>query len=295
MMKHTNFLNESLPHIDLPGEDPRLITLGAFDEARHLRQSLWVVLCQRFRRHVPEIWMSYQEVSLSVVESNGTSSTRAIELKLGTLANINYNLESQGEQKNWSPFAVNGSEGEQQQGGKGEHLLYIQSMDPHRIVKIVKTNYPQHVFGESLPLGNRSYANLSAVWPFGCLRGGTPALFIPHDNHYLTFFHSSNHPPPVGDVLQTYIMGAYTFCPTSPFHILKMSSQPITHRTFYSGNWTNLPLSFYHIDYVIFPMSFIIEGNTVYLTYGKQDKEGWLIKLDYRKLMDSLSVINISC
>ena len=74
-----------------------------------------------------------------------------------------------------------------------------------------------------------------------------------------------------------------------------MSSKPIVHKSMYSGNWTNLRLSCYHIDYVVFPMSFIPDGNTIYLTYGKQDSEGWMIRIDMHKMIDILVVVETTC
>jgi hypothetical protein len=258
----------------MTGEDPRLITIGT-------DQTLWVAFCQRYRRANPELWMSYAQVFLT-----------NHSLTLGTTVNFNYKLESPKEQKNWSPFEVDDPLVPQQ-----KKLLFIQSIDPHRIVHSVKTSMPQHVFGETLHLSHSPAGNLSHLWRWGELRGGTPALLLapPFDPHYLSFFHSSNMPPRTGDVLQTYAMGAYTFCPTPPYKILKMSSRPIIHDSMYTGNWTNLPLSFYHIDYVVFPMSYFIEGNALFLTYGKQDQEGWVVRLDLKRLLDSLSTVEASC
>ena len=55
-----------------------------------------------------------------------------------------------------------------------------------------------------------------------------------------------------------------------PFAIRAISPTPIVHETMYSGPWANLPRSFYHIDYVAFPMSYVIENGSVILLYGKQ-------------------------
>ena len=63
------------------------------------------------------------------------------------------------------------------------------------------------------------------------------------------------------------------------------------------GPWTYLPISYYHIDYIVFPMSFIIDENNefLYVLYGKQDKEGWIAKIDFHLLMNSLTVLNEEC
>lgn len=46
------------------------------------------------------------------------------------------------------------------------------------------------------------------IWKHGEMRGGTPAVRVAYKNvsYYLSFFHSSNHPPDVGYVLRTYVM-----------------------------------------------------------------------------------------
>lgn len=98
----------------MTGEDPRVFTIGNSSS-----QTLYVAFCQRYHRANPELWMSYAQVLLL----NGS-------LKLDTTINFNYKLESMKEQKNWSPIVVNNSE-----------LLFIQSIDPHRIVHEVKVFY----------------------------------------------------------------------------------------------------------------------------------------------------------
>ena len=44
-----------------------------------------------------------------------------------------------------------------------------------------------------------------------------------------------------GDVLRTYVFGAYTFEANPPFAIKTISDAPIVHETMYSGPWANLP------------------------------------------------------
>jgi len=105
----------------------------------------------------------------------------------------------------------------------------------------------------------------------------------------LTFFHSSLVPPTTGDVLRTYVFGAYTFQKDAPFALTGMTNKPIVHETMYSGPWTNLPESFYLIDYVAFPMSALLsyDKKFIYLLYGKQDIEGWVAKIDVEELFAS--------
>ena len=120
-----------------------------------------------------------------------------------------------------------------------------------------------------------SFHESNFTWKYGDLRGGTPAIKI-NNSFYLSFFHSSNDPPESGEnVLKTYVMGAYTFCINPPFKILRISSQPIIHNTMYNSSWPYLPISYYHIDYIVFPMSFVYNTDYIYLLYGKQDNSNF--------------------
>ena len=38
------------------------------------------------------------------------------------------------------------------------------------------------------------------------------------------------------------MFGAYTFCASYPFKILKVSSEPITHESMYNGPWVEDPI-----------------------------------------------------
>jgi predicted GH43/DUF377 family glycosyl hydrolase len=84
------------------------------------------------------------------------------------------------------------------------------------------------------------------------------------------------------------VFGAYTFDSRPPFAIKAMSANPIVHEAMYSGKWANLPLSFYHIDYIAFPMAFVIENGYVVLLYGKQDSDAWVAKIELSGLLNSL-------
>ena len=213
-------------------------------------------------------------------------------LKQNYVINFNFRLVTMNEQKNWSPFEVTSA-------GSYTHehkLLFIQSITPHRIVEPEPTGSKNHVYGQVVAETNYgNIKNITDIWKWGELRGGTPALFLEDSQFYLSFFHSSNDPPTTGDVLRTYVFGAYTFCSKPPYRILSMSSIPITHDSMFQGPWTNLPLSFYHIDYVSFPMSFIVDGDIIYLTYGKQDEDGWIAKVSKMGLLGSLTAVNSHC
>jgi hypothetical protein len=149
---------------------------------------------------------------------------------------------------------------------------------------------PNAVWGRTIA----NTADFIPNWPYGHLRGGTPAILI-NNSFYLTFFHSSTEPV-YPDVNKTYVMGAYTFCPTFPYSILAMSPYPIIHQSMYEGKWPYMPFAVAICDYIVFPMSFfLINDSLLYLTYGKQDVEGWIAKMDISELLKSLVLTKNRC
>jgi predicted GH43/DUF377 family glycosyl hydrolase len=115
-------------------------------------------------------------------------------------------------------------------------------------------------------------------WNYGAVRGGTPAQLV--EDEYLAFFHSSNSIH--GGNIATYFMGAFTFSKDPPFRVTRMSREPIVDPTFNDG-WT-----YRNIDYVIFPISFHFDDQHIFVTYGKNEKEGWVMRMDRRRFFASL-------
>ena len=74
----------------------------------------------------------------------------------------------------------------------------------------------------------------------------------------------------------------------------------------YKGSWSDLPLSYYSIDYIVFPMGFILmnkpqpsslsssSSSILYLFYGRQDKQGWVARMDLSKLLSSMKPVKAS-
>ncbi|MBP9841027.1 MAG: hypothetical protein KBC64_01210 [Simkaniaceae bacterium] len=167
-------------------------------------------------------------------------------------------------EKNWAPFDFEGS------------LFFSYSLNPHR------------VFKPALPTGACetvacTLADIS--WKWGELRGGTPALR--DGDHYLGFFHSFKNMATVqsnGKKIAHYFMGAYRFKGEFPFALTHISPEPVVGATFYSGpdypTWKPLK--------VVFPGGIIFDEKHVWVVYGKQDYETWVVKMDKQGLMDSL-------
>lgn len=171
-------------------------------------------------------------------------------------------------EKNWTPFAYEGN------------ILLAYSIEPHLVFQPLRGT-------SSCKTVSRSSGGIK--WDWGQLRGGTPAFL--QDSEYLAFFHSSKDVCSVqseGRKITHYFMGAYTFCAKPPFAITKISPEPIVADNFYSGPAYNTwkPLR------VIFPCGYIIDENFVWISYGKQDHEVWMVKLDRKGLIDSLVPIS---
>lgn len=167
-------------------------------------------------------------------------------------------------EKNWVPFDYQGN------------LLLAYSLSPHKIF---------------LPSCREKTCTTVACsegyhfWNWGTLRGGTPALLMKEG--YLAFFHSSKVLKTVQSEEKSmyhYVMGAYLFESHPPFRIQKMSPKPIISKTFYNGptHKTWKPLR------VIFPCGFVYNEEFIWISYGRQDHESWIVKLDRKALLDSL-------
>jgi predicted GH43/DUF377 family glycosyl hydrolase len=239
-------------HVPSRAEDARLISVG---------DSLFLVYSDNrdpviskggFRVHVAE---------LGFEEKRGRFFAKAISpLK-------HFEGESQNiREKNWVPFVF------QQQ------LLLAYSLSPHKIF--------QPLLQESACM-TQAISHREVPWRWGELRGGTPGLKV-DENHYLAFFHSSKKMKTAhsgGQDILHYFMGAYLFTAIPPFELTQVSPEPIVGRGFY---WGEVYKPYWHPVRSIFPGGFILDEDFVWIVYGRQDHEMWLIKLDRRGLLNSL-------
>ncbi len=167
-------------------------------------------------------------------------------------------------QKNWTPFNYQDS------------LLLAYSQNPHIILKpSYEDGYCQTV----------SSTQCNIHWPWGVLRGGTPAIL--DEGKYISFFHSSQEMETVhsdGKKMSHYVMGAYRFSSEPPFAVTDISPLPIVEKNFYNApaypTWKPLR--------VVFPMGIIAEKEYIWITYGRQDFEIWVAQLDKKRLYESL-------
>lgn len=171
-------------------------------------------------------------------------------------------------EKNWVPFACENT------------LLLGYSINPHRVLRPMTG-------GECVTL-NKTRKEI--FWPWGELRGGTPAQLV--DGEYLAFFHSTIDMASIhssNKMAAHYFMGAYTFENKLPFNLKKISTEPIIGKGFYSGK-SYVP--YWKPVNVVFPCGFVFDENFIWVSYGRQDHEMWLVKLDKAGLMSSLTTVS---
>lgn len=173
------------------------------------------------------------------------------------------------DEKNWSPFAY-----------KGE-LLFVYSHDPVHIMK--------PILGQGRSMHIIQYKP-EHTWKWGDLRGGTPALLV--DGEYLTFFHAHLGGFDFeGETLQRQtVMGALTFSAHPPFRLKKISKYPLIAEGFY-GWPLHLSRWGWGLRRNIFPGGFVVKGDEIYIAYGKDDHEVWIVKFKKKDIYENM----VSC
>jgi predicted GH43/DUF377 family glycosyl hydrolase len=171
------------------------------------------------------------------------------------------------QEKNWVPFIYN------------HQLLLSYSLTPHLVYEPQLSQNMAQFY---------SSGTSEVPWDWGELRGGTQAQLV--DGQYLGFFHSVKALTSVqseNEMMTHYFMGAYTYDPFPPFWINAISPHPIVGNTFYEGPMykTWKPLR------VVFPGGFVFDENYIWVAYGRQDHEIWIVKLDKRQLLDQLKPV----
>ncbi|MBS0604493.1 MAG: hypothetical protein JSS60_05580 [Verrucomicrobia bacterium] len=174
-------------------------------------------------------------------------------------------------EKSWVPFDYQGN------------LLLAYSLQPHKIF------FPRL---DGSGICDTVASTLSRIpWNYGLLRGGTQATL--ENGQYLSFFHSSKDMETVhsgGNKMSHYFMGAYTFSPEPPFVITAASPEPIIGKHFYNGI---VYKPYWKPIRCVFPRGFISDNNFIWLAYGRDDHECWIVKLDKKGLLNSLVPVQI--
>lgn len=107
-------------------------------------------------------------------------------------------------------------------------------------------------------------------WNFGRIRGGTPACLV--DDFYLTFYHTRVTEE---DRTINYVVGAYAFESHFPFAIQKMTPFPIGDRSYYAED---------NSKKVVYPSGMMVQGDKIYVAWGKNDNAVHLTTFDKKKL-----------
>lgn len=156
-------------------------------------------------------------------------------------------------EKNWSPFVFKDS-------------LYLIYSDFPRVILEVDL-----MSGECREIIRTSKGK---PWKYGSVRGGTPACLI--DDYYVTFFHTRVcRQRADGKETFNYIMGAYAFQPDFPFAIQKMTQVPVGDPSYYSED---------NSKKVVFPCGMVVEGDKIYVAWGKNDNRVYLSAFDKKQL-----------
>ena len=73
-----------------------------------------------------------------------------------------------------------------------------------------------------------------------------------------------------------------------PFEITHVSPEPIMHEAFLneSFGW-----AYRAVNFIAFPMGFVIMDPFIYLSYGKNDRDSWVLKLNKTGLLSSLKPV----
>jgi hypothetical protein len=173
-------------------------------------------------------------------------------------------------EKNWVPFDYQ------------NHLLLAYSLTPHQILSpIFNTGECQTIANSCAPID----------WRWGLLRGGTPAI-LDESGEYIAFFHSSIDMATVhskGKIAAHYLMGAYTFSAHPPFNITRISPEPIIGKGFYHGASYQ---PFWKPVQVVFPCGILLNEDDIWITYGRQDHEIHIAKIDKKGLLNSLKRVS---
>lgn len=114
------------------------------------------------------------------------------------------------------------------------------------------------------------------LWRHGEPRGGSPAKLLdtPYGARYLTFFHSQYFNRSTG--MSTYFMGAYLFEAQPPFAMTHIMPDVLACRSCLSPAHG---LAYKVLDYILFPMGFVVRGEHIYMSYGRNDRSGWVMRL----------------
>lgn len=279
--------------------NPQEVNVLSFDtrDPRMLatRDGRYFLVSNRYQGR--RIIATYEEI-----QTNSSSSPPRLHVDGAVLVGGAY------DEKNWTPFDYR------------DQLYFLSSVWPFQVVH-VDVNTSASWSGQARTISTFPLDYPSCYqWPWSIgkdliFRGGTQAVPI-SSTTFLSIFHSFSSVSPQDDngAMKTYTMGAFTFeavdgnssngssgsaaappvgeegsSPTHPsFRLTAISRSPISHNSWYSGPWVHNPNAFGMFDYVVFPMSIMVEGGDVLIVFGRQDQTTWISRLALGELLGSL-------
>lgn len=239
------------PHSPIPSraEDTRLIAIG---------DTLFLVFSDNKEEKITK--KGFRVYIAQLTEDNGRFSVHNIECL------SHFEGESPMiREKNWTPFDYN------------SNLLLSYSIAPHIIFRPFLGTGHCETFCSSNP---------EIRWKWGELRGGTTATV--EGREYLGFFHSVKMMASENSqekIVPHYFMGAYTYSLEPPFSLQRISPEPIIGKGFYSGG---VQTPYWGSKKVIFPCGYIADEKCFWISYGRQDEECWVVKIDKNAILNSL-------
>lgn len=181
-------------------------------------------------------------------------------------------------EKNWAPFAYQGL-------NQNTMLCFeYQVSHPRQILSMDNLENPDYV---QITQQKDIVDHLLWTKKWGKPLGGTPARLV--DGEYLSFFHSKFRDR---SGVYWYVMGAYTFEPTPPFRITRISPNPILFEGIYDSEYRNTAEP---CKCIIFPCGYAIKqrnGHTIlYLACGENDSAIKVVAFDKDALLETLTPV----
>ena len=67
-----------------------------------------------------------------------------------------------------------------------------------------------------------------------------------------------------------------------------MSPEPIFHESFLNESYG---WAYKGVDFIVFPMGFTFDDDFIFVSYGKNDRDGWILKLNRTAFFASLKPV----
>jgi len=169
-------------------------------------------------------------------------------------------------EKNWTPFVYQGE----------LHLIY--QTNPPTVYRLDLTTLDDE--GPWAVAHFVSQSDVRADFSFGSMRGGTPAIFAPELDQYISFFHGA-HDANFGIGRQRYyMMGAYTFDKEPPFTIRSLTQDPIE-----IPEPNDAPLG---SSRIVYPEGLVDDGDNYVVSYGRNDNSIYLLTFNKQGIFERL-------